>query len=121
MDSSRFIQAVKNPFTESSDNESTLAAKLDSEEVQLSGGQCKKIGIIQAILAQPDLLIMDETFTGLDQNSLIKCQKALKKYLPNCLFLVVDHHIEDNNFDQFYDFEVNFANGLPSKKIPESR
>jgi len=34
----------------------------------------------------------------------------LKKYLPNALILIVDHHAEDNNYDSFYDMKMHFVN-----------
>lgn len=96
--------------------ESSLASKLESTEFKLSGGQEKKIAIIQVILNNPDILIMDETFTGLDKKSLIKVQQVIEKYMPNILILSVDHHAEDNNYNDFYDLEVNFANGVVTQK-----
>ena len=42
---------------------------------------------------------------------LIKSQKMLKKFLPNTLMLVVDHHAVDNNHDSFYDYEARFLDG----------
>jgi ABC-type multidrug transport system fused ATPase/permease subunit len=86
----------------------SLESLLDDKKVVFSGGQRKKIGIIQAILAQPDILILDEVFTGLDERSLINIQHSLKKYLPNATILSVDHHADDNNYDQFYDKEIHF-------------
>jgi ABC-type uncharacterized transport system fused permease/ATPase subunit len=87
-----------------------LKSKLDSKDFKLSGGQSKKITIIQAILNNPTILIMDETFSGLDQSSLIKAQLLLNKYLENAMIISVDHHAVDNNYDEFYNQEVHFAN-----------
>ncbi len=121
---SLFDELEMEPFVEAESTESTLVSNLDSQNFTLSGGQKKKIGIIQAILASPDVLIMDETFTGLDPNSLIKCQTALNHYLPDTLILSVDHHAEDNNYNGFYDSSVNFSEGtieemqLSSKSLP---
>ena len=86
----------------------SLESLLDDKKVIFSGGQRKKIGIIQAILAQPDILILDEVFTGLDERSLINIQHSLKKYLANATILSVDHHADDNNYNQFYDKEIHF-------------
>lgn len=74
----------------------------------LSGGEKKKILILSAIVKKPDILILDEIFNGLDQDSIKNVQKVLKKYLPNSLILVVDHHAKDNNFN-FYDSEIHFV------------
>lgn len=87
-----------------------LSSLLDSTEFKLSGGQGKKVAIIQAILSDPSILILDETFTGLDKTSLKLVEKALLKYLPHAMILSVDHHAEDNNFDSFYQKRVHFEN-----------
>jgi ABC-type multidrug transport system ATPase subunit len=89
-----------------------IISRLDEKDFKLSGGQSKKIAIIQAILYQPNILIMDETFAGLDKKSIILVEQALKEYLPNSMILVVDHHAEDNNYNQFYEYKVQFENGL---------
>ena len=76
----------------------------------LCGGEKKKILIASAIIQEPDILILDEVFNGLDARSIIVAQKILKKYLPHALLLVVDHHAQDNNHDVFYDKELHFSN-----------
>lgn len=77
---------------------------------ELSGGQKKKIILISSIIKQPDILILDEVFNGLDHDSIIKIQKIIKGYLPDALIIVVDHHAHDNNFNGFYDQEIHFSN-----------
>lgn len=89
---------------------SGILSRLDEQEFKLSGGQSKKIAIIQAIINEPDILIMDETLTGLDKKSVILVEQSLKKYLPHSMIMVVDHHAEDNNYDHFYGYEVHFEN-----------
>lgn len=86
-----------------------MVQSLHSKQFSLSGGQTKKLAVIQAILFQPKVLIMDEVLTGLDNSSLKKVEHAIKKYLPNVLLLSVDHHAHEHNF-AFYDYELHFAN-----------
>ena len=73
-----------------------------------SGGEKKKILIVSAIIKNPDILILDEIFNGLDSKSIIIAQQMLRKYLPNSLILSVDHHAQDNNYDAFYNKELKF-------------
>ena len=92
-------------------NSNGIISRLDEKEFKLSGGQSKKVAIIQAIINKPDILIMDETFAGLDKKSIVLVEQVLKKYLFSAMILTVDHHAEDNNYNIFYDYEAHFRNG----------
>jgi ABC-type uncharacterized transport system fused permease/ATPase subunit len=114
------LKAVEiDQFSGDSEGDKGILSRLDSKEFRLSGGQIKKITIIQAILSQPDILIMDETFTGLDPRSVIKLEQAIKTYLPDSIIISVDHHAKENNYNHFYDHEVHFENGTVSIGYPE--
>ena len=89
----------------------TLDDKQDWYTV-LSGGQKKKIMLVSAIIKEPDILILDEIFSGLDSQSIFIAQKMLKKYLPNTLILIIDHHAQENNFDNFYDNGIHLDNQM---------
>lgn len=75
----------------------------------LSGGQFKKVSIVAALMAKPDILILDEVFNGMDKKVIQVAQRMLKRDLPNTLIIVVDHHAFDNNATGFYDHELHFA------------
>lgn len=80
----------------------------------LSGGQKRKVALIGTILKQPNIVILDEVFNGLDEASIRTAQRMLKQYLPDTLMLIVDHHYADNNYElsdgkKFYDGQVYLA------------
>ncbi|WP_087971450.1 ABC transporter ATP-binding protein [Oceanobacillus rekensis] len=64
---------------------------------ELSGGQQQRIGVIRALAADPDIILMDEPFSALDpisrellQNDIQKLQKEIKKTI-----VFVTHDIEE--------------------------
>ncbi|MDF2965987.1 MAG: transporter, ATP-binding protein [Rickettsiaceae bacterium] len=106
-------------FINEPNNEKGMISNLENKDFDLyslSGGQRKKVGIVQAIFEQAEILILDEIFTGLDKKSLIITQQVIKKYLPKALILVVDHCAQNNNYEGFYDYEVMLNNENSSIK-----
>jgi osmoprotectant transport system ATP-binding protein len=64
---------------------------------QMSGGQKQRIGVLRALAAEPDVVLMDEPFGALDpisrdnlQNELMDLQKKLKKTI-----IFVTHDIDE--------------------------
>ncbi len=64
---------------------------------QLSGGQKQRIGVLRALAADPEVILMDEPFGALDpisreglQNELLELQKAVKKTI-----VFVTHDMEE--------------------------
>lgn len=68
----------------------------------LSGGQTKKTMLIRGLIKEPQLLILDEVFNGMDKDSVVLAQQVITKYIPNATVIVIDHHAENNNFNNFY-------------------
>lgn len=54
---------------------------LDRPVTALSGGERRRVAIAQALMSQPDLLLLDEPLSGLDQGS----ARRLADRLRNCL------------------------------------
>jgi len=93
----------------------SMIESITKEEVnwgsRLSGGQKKIISIVAAILKEPDLLILDEVFNGLDKQSIKQMHAMILNHFPNAIILAIDHHGKDNNklIDrQFYHHNLNF-------------
>jgi putative ATP-binding cassette transporter len=57
----------------------------------LSGGEKQKIAIIGAVVKNPQLLILDEITTNLDEVSKSNVYKLLKKYLYDTTVIYTDH------------------------------
>ena len=59
-------------------------------------GMKQKIGIIQAIMENPDILILDEPFNALDQESVELLRNILLKFKnQGKLIIVTSHHKDD--------------------------
>lgn len=100
--------------SEKDENKNEDNKKLDLDSIKnwftvLSGGQKKKIMLVSALIKNPNILILDETFDSLGSSTIV-VQQMLKKHLPNALILVVDHYAQSNNYNHFYDKELNFSN-----------
>ena len=62
---------------------------------QLSGGMKRRVGLIQALLHEPELLIVDEPTTGLDPEERIKIRNLLVDFSENRTVLFSTHVVED--------------------------
>ncbi len=68
----------------------------------LSGGQKREIKIISAIMQEPNILMLDEVFNGLDKKSVEILQSIITEQLPGILIISVDHNAVENNRTGFY-------------------
>ena len=68
--------------------------------LQLSGGQKRRVALVRALLSQPQLLILDEPFTGLDDKMLSQVLAFLKQQISNLHLttLLVSHGKEEVAF-----------------------
>lgn len=61
----------------------------------LSGGMVRRIGIAQAILGNPDVIIFDEPTTGLDPEERIRFQNIILQIKKQSCVIIATHLIED--------------------------
>ena len=62
---------------------------------QLSGGMKRRVGLIQALLNEPEFLIVDEPTTGLDPEERIRIRNLLVDFSENRTILFSTHVVED--------------------------
>ena len=63
---------------------------------KLSGGQKKLVTIASVLVLEPDIIILDEPMTGLDENSRMLVDSAVRKLRDDGRTLIVVEHWLDN-------------------------
>ncbi|MDE6846726.1 MAG: ATP-binding cassette domain-containing protein [Lachnospiraceae bacterium] len=62
---------------------------------ELSGGMRRRAALLRAVLSPSDMLILDEPFTGLDEENRIRCAEYLLENLRGRTLLVTTHREDD--------------------------
>lgn len=88
----------------------TLALGLDSlvgrQGVRLSGGQRQRLSIARMILAEPDIVIFDESTSALDVHTEQKLYDDLAEFLENKTVITIAHRLSTVvNSDMIYVLE----------------
>lgn len=71
------------------------AAKPVSE---YSGGMRRRVALARALLSPSDALVLDEPFTGLDEENRLRCMECIRRYAVGRPVLLVTHDPEDAAF-----------------------
>ena len=72
---------------------------IESKKVgALSGGMRQRLGIVQAVLGDPDILILDEPTAGLDPQGRIRFRNLITRFSKNRTVLLATHIVSDVEF-----------------------
>jgi ABC-2 type transport system ATP-binding protein len=72
-----------------------LGVKAKAKLRTLSGGMLRRVGIAQAIVNRPDLLLLDEPTAGLDPEQRMQFRALLRSLGENATVIVATHLVED--------------------------
>jgi ABC-2 type transport system ATP-binding protein len=71
-------------------------ADLSTKRIRaLSGGQRRRVGLAQALLGSPELLVLDEPTTGLDPEQRVSLRHVLAEVGRGATVVIATHHTED--------------------------
>ncbi len=70
---------------------------LDKYPSKVSGGTARKTAIARALALEPDILLLDEPYTGLDVASIASLQEALQRLRRNSgiSMIIVSHQLDE--------------------------
>ncbi|MFJ7625425.1 ABC transporter ATP-binding protein [Streptomyces sp. NPDC097595] len=72
-----------------------LADRIDSRMKTLSGGMLRRVGIAQAIVNEPELLLLDEPTAGLDPEQRVEFRALMRDLGENATVILSTHLVED--------------------------
>jgi ATP-binding cassette subfamily B protein len=68
-----------------------LETRIGEQGMALSGGQRQRLALARAVLARPQVLILDDTLSALDVHTEKQVEEALRRVLTDTTGLVVAH------------------------------
>ena len=73
----------------------TLSDVKNKKIAKLSGGMRRRVGIAQAMLNDPKVLIMDEPTAGLDPGERVRLRNFISEFSHDCIVLISTHIVYD--------------------------
>ncbi|MGL5068221.1 MAG: ATP-binding cassette domain-containing protein [Sarcina sp.] len=97
----------------------------------LSGGMLRRVGLCQALLGNPKILVIDEPTTGLDPKNRIIFRNLLNDLAEDRIIIISTHIVEDieatcdtvcvlNNGEVLFNGSIENLKGLVRGKVKES-
>lgn len=72
-----------------------LTDRINDRVSTLSGGMIRRLGIAQALLGNPDILIFDEPTAGLDPEERLRFKNIVSKIKKDKIIIISTHIVED--------------------------
>lgn len=75
-----------------------LTDKMDSKMAALSGGMVRRVGIAQAFMGNPELIILDEPTAGLDPEERLRFKNLIKTKQDTATIIISTHIVDDIDY-----------------------
>lgn len=87
-----------------------LYEEKDKRYSEYSLGMKQKLGIAQVLMEDPDIIILDEPFNGIENESVKKISRILKEEKEKGKLIIISTHIKED-LDNLSDFIYYFDAG----------
>ncbi len=108
----KLLASIQNKITDADIIEALKKCNLYSEKDKKYGeyslGMKQKLGIVQTIMENPQVIILDEPFNGIDEKSVKKIRDLLLKMKEQDKLIIITSHIKEDIksiADETYKFE----------------
>lgn len=81
-------------FVEMNNLSNKLDMNIANEGSNLSGGQAQRVGLIRALYKNPDIIILDEFTSSLDNKNEVKILKHIYSLKLNKIIIIISHKVE---------------------------
>ncbi|GAA0067135.1 TPA: ATP-binding cassette domain-containing protein [Clostridium perfringens] len=116
----KILASINNKISDERIKETIALVGLDPKNKKsvkkFSLGMKQRLGIAQAIMEDPKLLILDEPMNGLDSDGVEQIRKLLLKLKANSVTILLASHNSDD-INKICDYVYYIENGVLSKNI----
>ena len=92
-----------------------LTSEKDKKFGKYSLGMKQKLGIAQVLMEDPKVIILDEPFNGVEEDTVKKLRNLLKKEKEKNKLIIIASHIKED-IESLVDIVYTFDNGKVEKK-----
>ncbi len=96
----KYLAGIRNEISEEEIRKAIQMVGLDPDSKKKTGkfslGMKQRLGIAQAIMESPDILILDEPFNGLDEDAVNNIRNLILKYKKENRVIILSSHNKDD-------------------------
>lgn len=110
----KYLASIQNRITDEDIVNALEIVNLLNEKDKLyskySLGMKQKLGIAQVLMENPDIIILDEPFNGIEEETVVKIRKILKNIAKSGKIIIIASHIKED-IEKLSDVRLKFDSG----------